>query len=98
MVYRIYPVLLFTSSIALMFAGFAILGACEFSVWSLFWVPIPAAIAGYLATCAVVSQFPKLRFVNEAEIDGLGYVHQPLGTLLLACLIGLGTVVVQLLR
>lgn len=98
MVYRIYPAILFANCIAFMIGGFAVLGACSVPPWSRFSVPVLGPIAGYVATCAIVTRFPRVRYVNDAEVDGLGYVHQPLGVILLCFLIGLGVVVLRIVR
>jgi hypothetical protein len=85
--------MLFAFCIAFIVGGFVTL-----PTWSHFSVPVLGAIAGYLVMCAFVTRFPKLGYVDEREIDGLGYVHQPLGVLLLCCVIGFLSLVFRIMR
>ena len=61
-------------------------------------VPIPAVIVGYALIMLVVGRFPRIRYIDAREIDGLGHVHQPLGPMLLTCLIGFGIAIMQVVR
>jgi hypothetical protein len=98
MVYKLYPVIFFCSCFGCLLGGIAVIASFTTARWPLLLVPIPAAIAGYIVTSAIASRYPRIRYVNESEIDGLGYVHQPSGPVLLCCLIGFAIAVIQLVR
>ena len=98
MVYKIYPALLFVTCSLVLVAWFLVVRALNVSSWVLLVVPVPATVTGYLASAIVVSRFPRIRYVNASEVDGLGYVHQPLGPMLLVCLIGFAAAILQIVR
>jgi len=98
MAYRVYPVFLFLACVLSLLAGFVIIRSFTSVDWPLLLIPIPAVIIGYILTTIIASRFPKIRYVNESEIEGLGYVYQPLGPMLLLCLIGFSVAILQLLR
>jgi len=98
MVYRVYPYLLFAVCFASLLGGVSLVSALTESAWFFLLPPLPAAFIGYLIVVAVTSVFPRIRFVNESEIEGLGYVHQPLGPMLLVAAIGLAVALLKLVR
>lgn len=98
MIYRIYPYLLFTSCFASLLVGVSAVSALTESAWLLLLPPIPSVVAGYLVVSAVAAFFPRIRFVNKSEIEGLGYVHEPLGPMLLVAVIGFGAAILKLIR
>lgn len=98
MVYRLYPIIHFLACFGAFLGGIVLVRMVTESSWSLLIVPVPAVFLGYLLSSFVVAVFPRIRFVNESEIDGLGYVHQPLGAMLLVCLLGFAIAVLQMLR
>ena len=97
LIYRVYPAVLFASCMCTLLLAIVLMKLATAAVWPLFLIPIPAALFGKYLTSLVVRRFPRIRFLNEAEIDGLGYVHQPLSTMLVTCIIGFGISVAQTL-
>lgn len=95
--YSVYPILLFALCLAFLTTG--LLTATSFSTvkWLLLLVPIPSVLAGLMLTTLIATWFPRIRYVNESEIDGLGHVHQPLGPMLAACVIGFAVAIAQIL-
>ena len=88
MIYRLYPILLGGSTALLTVAGFAAVLAITEYRWPLIVVPFVAAFGGLIVVGLVESRYPRIRFVNDAEIDGLGYTHQPLDAILPVFLFG----------
>lgn len=97
-IYRIYPALLFALCFIALMAGFVLVRSLTSHVWPLLLVPIPAVVIGYILMMLLSGRFPRIRYIDSREIDGLGYVHQPLGPMLLVCLIGFGVAIIQTLR
>ncbi|TWU43626.1 hypothetical protein Poly51_62810 [Rubripirellula tenax] len=98
MIYRVYPVVLGGSTALLTLVGFVATYALTSSRWPLVFVPFAAVFAGFVIVSAMCSRFPRIRFVNDAEIDGLGYVHQPLDAILPVFLFGISTALLILIR
>lgn len=86
MIYRIYPYVLFACCMAWWLALASCISLFTSSAWWQLLPPIPSIWLGLSATTLIASRFPKMHYVNEAEIDGLGYVHPPIGPILLALL------------
>ena len=89
MVYRVYPIILGSVSVLLTAVGFVGVLACLPYRWPLVGVPFLAAIGGLVISSLVASRFPRIRYVNDSEIEGLGYVHQPLDAILPVFLFGI---------
>ena len=83
---------------ALLFGGSLLLAVFTPSIWPRLLVPIPAFCIGWLFTSWIATVFPRIRFIDSREIDGLGYIHQPLGPMLLVCLIGFAAVIIRIFR
>jgi zinc transporter ZupT len=98
MIYRVYPIVLGGSTALLTIAGFAATYAFTTSRWPLVFIPFVAVFAGFLIVSVLCSRYPRIRFVNEAEIDGLGYVHQPLDAILPVFLFGISSALLILIR
>ena len=88
MIYRVYPIVLGGSTTLLTVAGFTAIITTSDYRWPLILVPFIAVFGGMFAVGLLESRFPRIRFVNEAEIDGLGYTHQPLDAILPVFLFG----------
>jgi hypothetical protein len=98
MIYKVYPVLHFCTCFASLLGGFAVVRSVTSAAWPLLLIPVPAVLVGYVLSSVGVSMFPRIRFVNDAEVDGLGYVHQPLGAMLLVAATGFGVAAIWLVR
>jgi len=98
MIYRVYPIVLGGSTALLTVVGFAATYTLTSSRWPLVLVPFAAVFASFVIVSALCSRFPRIRFVNETEIDGLGYVHQPLDAILPVFLLGISTALLILIR
>ncbi len=98
MVYKLYPIIHVLACFGALLGGIVLVRMVTESSWPLLVVPVPAVFLGYLLSTFVVAVFPRIRFVNDSEIDGLGYVHQPLGAMLLVCLIGSAIAALKMLR
>jgi hypothetical protein len=97
-IYRIYPMLLFGSALLTLMGTVALIKQLGLSHFWLFTSPIIAITVGYILTARIAAIFPKIRYVNEQEIDGHGYIHQPLGPLLLVAVIGFSTAIIACFR
>lgn len=98
MIYRVYPIVLGGSTALLTLVGFVATCAFTSSRWPLIFVPFVAVFGGVVIVSALCSRFPRIRFVNDAEIDGLGYVHQPLDSILPVFLLGISAALLILIR
>ncbi len=98
MVYRVYPIIHFLACFGALLGGIVLVRMVTELSWPLLIVPVPAVLLGCLLSSLVVAVFPRIRFVNNSEIDGLGYVHQPSGAMLLVCLLGFAIAVLQMVR
>lgn len=91
MIYRLYPLILGISSALLTVGGFLLVLLVTSYRWPLVIVPFVAPIGGFIVMSLVAARFPRIRYVDAAEIDGLGHLHQPVGVMGLVFLWGLGT-------
>jgi hypothetical protein len=66
--------------------------------WPLVFMPFAAVFASLIIASALCARYPRIRFVNDAEIDGLGYVHQPLDAILPVFLIGISAALLIVIR
>ena len=82
LIYKLYPVSLWFFCLLFWAIGLCLTVYLFRARWTLFLWPFPSAVFGWVSAGILVRRFPRLRFVNEAEIDGLGYVHQPLDVLI----------------
>ena len=82
LVYRLYPIILWTFCLLIFFLGGLSLQLIFDQKWLLLLSPLPTAFLASVFTNIIATRFPKLWYVNDAEIDGLGYVHQPLDVLI----------------
>jgi hypothetical protein len=87
-IYKAYPIMLWALCLPLFFAGIALILAIRLPPLLLFLLPIPTAAFAWLVAGTFVSLYPRIRYVNEVEEDGLGYVHQPLDVLVPFLFIG----------
>jgi hypothetical protein len=77
-VYKAYPLLLWCLCLFFWGLGFCATIFLFKTNWTMFLWPLPSAVLGWVVAGAVASKYPKMQFVNQAEIVGHGYVHQPL--------------------
>ena len=98
MIYRVYPMILGGTNALLTVVGFASVMAATSYRWPLVLVPFLAAFGRLLTVGLLEPHFPRIRFVNDAEINGHGYVHQPLDSILPVFLGGLLTAIALLVR
>jgi hypothetical protein len=98
MIYHVYPIVLGGSTAFLTLVGFAIVHATTTMRWPLVFVPFAAVFASLIIASALCTRYPRIRFVNDAEIDGLGYVHQPLDAILPVFLFGISTALLIVIR
>ncbi len=98
MIYRVYPIVLGGATAFLTLVGFVSTYALTSSRWPLVLVPFAAVFVGFVIASALCCRFPRIRFVNDAEIDGLGYAHQPLDAILPIFLFGLSAALLILIR
>ena len=93
MVYRIYPALLFGLCVTLLLAQIALVGYLSLPRFLLFVIPFTAVVIGYLLSLRVATIFPRIRYSDAKELDAHGHVHEPLGTMLLVLVIGVGVAI-----
>lgn len=86
MIYRIYPYVLFACCMVWWLVLASCISLFISSPWWQLLPPIFSVWLGLAMTTLIASRFPKMHYVKEAEIDGLGYVHAPIGPILLALL------------
>lgn len=98
MIYKVYHILHVLTCFMSLLGGFAIVHAITEQSWPMLLVPVPAVILGAFLSGIIVSIFPRIRFINDSEIDGFGYVHSPIGGMLLVCLIGFSAAMITMLR
>lgn len=87
MIYRIYPCVLFLCCMAWWLGLVSGVAALTKSAWWQLLPPLPALWLGLMTTTFIATRFPRMKYVNDAEINGLGYVHAPVGPMLLVLLI-----------
>jgi hypothetical protein len=80
--YRIYPMLLWLLCLSFWVGGCCYTLLALQSRWTLFLWPIPSALLAWIVSGFAVARFPRIRYVNDLQIDGLGYVHQPLDVII----------------
>jgi hypothetical protein len=82
LVYKAYPLLLWCLCLAFWGIGYCSTFFLFHAKWTMFLWLLPSAALGWIVAGLIVSIFPKMQFVNEAEILGHGYVHQPLDVII----------------
>jgi hypothetical protein len=92
-VYKVYPAVLWVLCLTL-WGGGIVISVVLGRPWTLFLWPIPTAILSWFLVGLLTIRFPRICFVNNAEIDGLGYVHQPLDVLIPFWFLSFGTAIV----
>lgn len=97
-VYRVYPVLLWCLCLFLLGIGCCVSIFMIRVLWTVFLWPLPSAVLAWVLIGFVVERLPRIRYVNEAEIDGFGYVHQPLDVIFPFLLVNLVLAGVMLFR
>jgi hypothetical protein len=80
LVYKIYPAVLWALCLLFWAAGITLTVVLD-RPWSLVLWPIPAGLLAWVLAGVLTISFPRIRYVNNAEINGLGYVHQPFDVL-----------------
>ena len=93
LVYKAYPALLWVLCLTF-WAGGIFLSVKLERPWTLFLWPIPTGILSWFLAGLLTIRFPRICFVNEVEIDGLGYVHQPLDVLIPFWFVSMGLAIV----
>lgn len=76
MIYKVYPYLL-ASACGLLWAITTLVTIFVGYPWMLFVWPIPIGIAARCLVAPIVATYPKMRYIDESEVDGMGYVHEP---------------------
>ncbi|MFQ5733689.1 MAG: hypothetical protein ACE5KM_17265 [Planctomycetaceae bacterium] len=74
-VYVVYPVFMWTSCLVIFLCGMVTTVMMLNAAWVMWLWPALAAMIGSIVTNSIAARFPKIRYVNESEVDGLGYVH-----------------------
>jgi hypothetical protein len=77
MIYKVYPLLLWFFC-ALTFTAGTVLVVYLKARWALLLLPVPSALFGWFCTSFFVRRYPRIRYIDNAEIDGLGHVRQPI--------------------
>jgi len=81
MLYKIYPLILWTLCFIFLAVGVCITVATKLP-WTLLLWPVPSGMVARFMAAILVRRFPRIRYINSAEVDGLGYLHQPLNVVI----------------